>query len=334
MRLVLAGVGVSTFKRKAFVRGRMAMPQRPHILGIDDAPFVKGQDGDVPVVGVMMEGATLVEGVALGAFPVDGAGATDYLAGRGLDTFVLIGRPLQADAMAAAGFDVMSISTNHIKNCGLTNCGETPFYDTLSHLARAGIWTVGAGDNLEEANRPLVLEINDIRFGFVSLGQIESSVFAGEDSPGIGVLNEENLVKAIQDARQVSDFVIFLPHWGPEYSHYPNASQMALAQLAVEAGADLIIGNHTHYIQAFVNIDDIPVFFGLGNFVFDQTQEARRQQSIIVRVIIQGTSYLTHEIIPVVNDQTGKVRVANQEEAVQILEDIQEINAEVQSLLD
>ncbi len=58
------------------------MPRgRPHVLGVDDAPFSKRQGGDVPVVGVMMEGATLVEGVALGAFPVDGDGATDYLAG-------------------------------------------------------------------------------------------------------------------------------------------------------------------------------------------------------------------------------------------------------------
>ena len=56
------------------------MPKHPHILGIDDAPFVKGQADDVPIVGVMMEGAALVEGVALGAFPVDGAGATEYLA--------------------------------------------------------------------------------------------------------------------------------------------------------------------------------------------------------------------------------------------------------------
>ena len=55
------------------------MPKRPHVLGIDDAPFVKGQAGDVPIVGVMMEGGTLVEGVALGAFPVDGGGATEYL---------------------------------------------------------------------------------------------------------------------------------------------------------------------------------------------------------------------------------------------------------------
>lgn len=54
--------------------------RRPHLLGIDDGPFEKGQDAPVPVVGVMMEGATLVEGVAVTSFPVDGAGATAFLA--------------------------------------------------------------------------------------------------------------------------------------------------------------------------------------------------------------------------------------------------------------
>ncbi len=53
---------------------------RPHILGIDDAPFLKNQTQKVPIIGVMMEGATLVEVIALGAFPVDGEGATEYLA--------------------------------------------------------------------------------------------------------------------------------------------------------------------------------------------------------------------------------------------------------------
>jgi endonuclease V-like protein UPF0215 family len=54
---------------------------RPHVLGVDDAPFEKGQTGPVPVVAVMMEGADLVEAVAIGAFAVDGDDATGYLAG-------------------------------------------------------------------------------------------------------------------------------------------------------------------------------------------------------------------------------------------------------------
>jgi len=54
--------------------------RRPHILGVDDAPFEKGQSPPVPVVGVVMEGADRIESIALGEFPVDGEGATDYLA--------------------------------------------------------------------------------------------------------------------------------------------------------------------------------------------------------------------------------------------------------------
>ncbi len=53
---------------------------RPHVLGIDDGPFLKGQSDPVPIVGVMMEGRDLVEGVATGTFPVDGADVTDFLA--------------------------------------------------------------------------------------------------------------------------------------------------------------------------------------------------------------------------------------------------------------
>ncbi len=56
-------------------------PARPHVLGIDDGPFQKGQHHPVPLVAVMMEGASVVESVAVGSFPVDGDDVTDYLAG-------------------------------------------------------------------------------------------------------------------------------------------------------------------------------------------------------------------------------------------------------------
>lgn len=59
----------------------MSRAPRPHVLGVDDAPFEKGQAAHVPIVGVMMEGADLVESVAVASFPVDGEGATDFLAG-------------------------------------------------------------------------------------------------------------------------------------------------------------------------------------------------------------------------------------------------------------
>ncbi len=247
-----------------------------------------------------------------------------------VETFVLVGSPIQADAMANAGFDLMSIATNHIKNCGLTSCGDDAFYDTLDNLARVGIQAVGAGENSAQAIAPVIVEVSGVRFGFVSLGQIEPLAFAGEETPGIGVLNEENLRSAIAAARKGSDVVILLPHWGPEYTHLPNFSQMNLARIAVEAGADLVVGNHTHYIQAYVQHLGVPIFFGLGNFIFDQTQEPQRQQSLIVRMLFQGPEILSYEIFPVMYDRTGAAHLATQAEAVEILTQIQQINARVQ----
>jgi poly-gamma-glutamate capsule biosynthesis protein CapA/YwtB (metallophosphatase superfamily) len=238
-------------------------------------------------------------------------------------TYVLVGGAENADALAQAGFDAMSVATNHIKNCGLSNCGERAFFDTLENLRRVGILAIGAGANLKEAEKPLVLSVNGVRFGIVSLGQIEPMAFASEDRPGIAVLTEQSLRTAIATARQVADVVIAMPHWGPEDVPTPNWSQRSLAQVAVEAGADLVVGNHTHVVQGIQNIQGVPVFYGLGNFVFDQTWARDHMQGVILRVRFVGQELLDYELIPTHVDGDGTVHLARPEEAAEILERIE-----------
>jgi len=238
-------------------------------------------------------------------------------------TYVLVGSADNADALARAGFDVMSVATNHIKNCGPANCGDRPFLETLDNLRRVGIQPVGAGVNHAAAMQPVVVTVNGVRFGFVSLGQIEPMAFAGEGTPGIAVLNQENLEAAIAAARQVSDVVIAMPHWGPEDVAIPNGIQRNLARQAVDAGADLVIGNHTHVVQAIQEIDGVPVFYGLGNFVFDQTWADDHKQGVILLVRFMGDKYLGYELIPTHVDGDGRVTIAQPDEAEQILERIE-----------
>jgi poly-gamma-glutamate capsule biosynthesis protein CapA/YwtB (metallophosphatase superfamily) len=238
-------------------------------------------------------------------------------------TFVLAGKPENADAMARAGFDVMSVATNHIKNCGFGACGDRAFLETLDNLERTGILAVGAGRDHAEAMLPVVAEVQGVRFGFISLGQIEPMAFAGEDTPGIAVLDEPNLRAAIAAARQVSDVVIALPHWGPEYSPNPNPSQLSLAKAAVEAGADLVVGNHTHVVQAVEEISGIPVFYGLGNFIFDQNWSRETMQSVILLVHFEGTQFSGYELLPVVVEGSGRVFWPGEFEAAEILERIE-----------
>jgi poly-gamma-glutamate synthesis protein (capsule biosynthesis protein) len=241
-------------------------------------------------------------------------------------TYVLVGGSENADALARAGFDMMSVATNHIKNCGLSNCGDRAFFDTLENLRRVGISPVGAGENLQDAMEPLVVEVNGIRFGFVSLGQLEPLAFAAEEKPGIAVLNEDNLRSAIQAAKQVSDVVVVLPHWGPEDVPVPSWSQRELAQLAVDAGADLVVGNHTHVVQAIQDIDGVMVFYGLGNFVFDQNWELDHQQGVILEVTFQGAEMVDYKLIPTHVDLDGRVHIAGEQEAAEILARIDQVS--------
>lgn len=240
-------------------------------------------------------------------------------------TYQLVGSPDNADAMARAGFDLMSVATNHIKDCGLMRswCDET-FFDTLGHLQRVGIQTVGAGANLSEALEPVVVTLNGIRFAFVSLGdsKLSETVFATEDHPGIARLTEENMTIALAKARQMADVVIALPHWGPEDELLPNWIQRGQARYIVDAGADLVVGNHTHVVQAYQVIDEIPIFYGLGNFVFDQGLRDHRQGVILV-ITFEGTRYIGFEMIPTHVDPDGRVHLADENEATEILERVQ-----------
>lgn len=255
------------------------------------------------------------------------AALSDYPPHTGcIKTFVLVGSSNNADAMANAGFDIMSVATNHIKNCGVTTCGDRAFLDTMDNLKRVGIKPVGAGGDIHEAMKPVVIEKNGIRFGFVSLGEIEARSFASEDSPGIAPLPQDfdeaevNLRAAIQAARQLSDIVIVMPHWGSDYSPTPNYRQLFFDQVAVNAGADLVIGNHPHVIQGMREIENIPVFYSLGSFVFDQDWSLETQQGIIVVVTFEGRVLADYEVIPVHIDGDGHVQVASSPEYEEILE--------------
>jgi Bacterial capsule synthesis protein PGA_cap len=244
-----------------------------------------------------------------------------------IETYVLVSDSRSAVAAAYAGFDLMSVATNHIKNCAGESCSDNynrAFLDTLDNLRASGIPPVGAGLNMAEALRPVVVEVKGLRFGFVSLGMVEPMAFAGEDSPGIAELNDDNLRSAIAAARKVSDVVIAMPHWGPEDSPDPNSYQLHYAQVAAEAGANVVVGNHTHVVQAIQQIDGIDVFYGLGNFIFDQTWDLAHQQGVILLLHFTGTDYTGYELIPTHVDGDGTVHIAGEDEAAQVLQRIQE----------
>ena len=84
-----------------------------------------------------------------------------------------------------------------------------------------------------------------------------------------------------------------------------------------------MVGNHTHVVQAVEQIDGVDVFYGLGNFVFDQTWDLAHQQGVLLQVYFEGARYAGYELIPTHVDGDGTVHLAGEAEAAQVLQRIE-----------
>ncbi|CAG0951266.1 Capsule biosynthesis protein CapA [Anaerolineales bacterium] len=236
----------------------------------------------------------------------------------------LIGPARMVEGLQFAGFDVMTIATNHVKDCGEKgfSCDEKSLLDTVNSLKTVGIQPTGAGNTLFDSRAPAIVERNGIRFAFLGINQIDPRVWATENTPGTAPLSDAHveIVKGeINAARQIADVVIVLPHWGPEYEINPQDVQRGWAQEFIEAGASLVVGNHPHIIQPMEVFSDKLVFYSLGNFVFDQEQDYQRE-SIVVEVNFTGAEIESWRLHPAkVNYYTYQAGWADEIEAGKIL---------------
>ncbi len=179
--------------------------------------------------------------------------------------------PTRVSLLSEIGVDAVGVANNHVYDYDVTG-----FTDTLSTLESAGIPYVGAGNNLEEASEPLYFIVGGRKIAIVAATQIERTLNytkeATETTPGVlKCLHPENFCNEITEASENADYVIVYPHWGTEGNANYGADQVALARAFVEAGADVIIGSHTHCLQTVEYIDDVPIYYSLGNYFFSVT---------------------------------------------------------------
>ena len=241
-----------------------------------------------------------------------------------INSMNLIGPENMVQGLQFAGFDVITIATNHAKDCGEEgfHCNNQSFLDTVETLSEAGIQPVGGGGNLSEARRPVVIENQGTRFAFLGVDQINEKVWASENEPGVAPISAQHIeqIKAdIAAAKSIADVVIVLPQWGTEYSPQPSDIQRLWAQEFINAGATLIIGNHPHIIQPMESFANGTVFYALGNFVFDQGQNFRRE-GLVVQATFNGSQLESIELSTVnINYYTYQPQWTEEPETKKIL---------------
>ena len=228
-------------------------------------------------------------------------------------TFTFRADPKDAHIMQDMGVDIVGLANNHAYDYG-----PDALIDTIDTLNDIRLPFVGAGKNIDEAMHPAYFHVNGHVVSIVAATQIErlgspDTKEATADSPGVlRTLDPKKAVAAIEEAAANSDFTVMFVHWGTESTDLVEKSQRDLARAYVDAGADLIIGAHPHVLQGIDYVDDVPVFYSLGNFWFN----SKTLDTCIVRATLDNECKLSQvEFIPCIQRGSCVVSATDSEKA-------------------
>ena len=214
-----------------------------------------------------------------------------------------------------AGFDVLSVANNHI-----WDWGSDALEDTLNILEVNNIIPVGAGRNYAEANTAKTVALGNTKIAFLAYTNLmPQSLQAIKDAPGLSEFNFLAITERIKKAKAENDIVVVSLHWGEEYEPYPTASERETAHAFVDAGADLIIGHHSHVVrdvERYVPALDANrvgwIAYSLGNFVFDQNFSEETMRGLLLEATIQNENISNTTIIPVELTATFQPHIRNE----------------------
>ena len=191
--------------------------------------------------------------------------------------------PRLIGGLVKAGIDYVSIANNHIGDAG-----DLGILQTIANLKKRGLKYSGAGKDLAAARKPAILKAGGTTVAILGYDAIAKGYFAGPSETGSSQLSLKRATTDIKRARAAgADLVIVFPHWGIEYRNKPFEAQQQLARSIIDAGADMIIGNHAHWIGAVEVYKGKPIWYALGNFVFDQTWSEPTMEGVTLELTFQ-----------------------------------------------
>ena len=184
--------------------------------------------------------------------------------------------PGALDALAGAGVDVVTVANNHAGDYG-----QVGLDDTVRAARRSGVAAVGAGRDAEEAFTPHVERVDGLDVAFLAADTVQreggSDVWsAGPDNAGIAAARGSRtgrLIGAVETAAARQDLVVVYLHWGRENEACPTQSQRLLSRELADAGADVVVGSHSHVLGGAGWSGDTYVSYGLGNFVWYHSRQ-------------------------------------------------------------
>ena len=175
-------------------------------------------------------------------------------------TFAFKGNPSYTEILTQGGVEATNLANNHSHDYG-----DQSYEDTIQYLEAAGITTFGY-------DRTAVMDVKGIKVGLIGIYELKD---------GLG--RQQQVIDTIQEVKdQGAQVIIVSFHWGTEKSNIPDDIQKTLAHLAIDQGADLVVGHHPHVLQGIEKISgEKNIVYSLGNFCFGGNKNPSDKDTMI-----------------------------------------------------
>lgn len=216
----------------------------------------------------------------------------------GLDGYPTFNAPRELpDALVVAGYDGCSTASNHS-----LDRGPGGVRTTLAEMERVGLAYAGMAPTEAEALQPRLYDLDGVAVAHLSYTYGLNGFRLPTDEPWLVNLNDAGsiLSEAVRARDAGADLVVLSIQWGAEYQRKPTAEQESLADELTRSGAiDLIVGNHVHVVQPVAEVNGVPVIYGLGNSLSNQSDNCCRtgtQDGVMVEATVSGNRDLGYSV--------------------------------------
>lgn len=221
-----------------------------------------------------------------------------------IEGMVFCGESQNIDGLKYIGVTVANLANNHQGNYGLPG-----IQSTLNILTSNGILPTGT-------NGAVFKDIRGKKFAFLGYNDI------GAPENGISWADETRIKTEVSAAKSQSDIVLVQFHWGIEYQNQPSLKQRALGHLAIDSGADLVIGNHPHWIEPVEIYKGKIITYAHGNFIFDQMWSQKTREGVIGWYVFYDNQLIDIEYLPLQIDDYGQPHFVDGVQKQSILSDM------------
>ncbi|MBQ7469136.1 MAG: CapA family protein [Pseudobutyrivibrio sp.] len=205
--------------------------------------------------------------------------------------------PSYVSILTDLGVDIAGLANNHV-----LDYGQDALTDTFTTISDAGIDYTGAGNSLEEASKLVIkTDAKGRTYGFLACSHVipVGSWNVVNSQPGeFCFYDETDLLKAVEEADSQVDYLFVMLHWGTEHTTELTDYQVNDGHKLIDAGADAIIGMHSHCLQPVEYYNGKPIFYSLGNFIFNPTIKSGCGGA--VEFTVDENDAVSYRIIPIV----------------------------------